>query len=75
MSISCFNKISKKEENVHRSFLQVFYKRRIMSLGHSDIFSKKRRKMSHGHSDKISKKGGKCPDVNLTSFQIRRKMS
>ena len=41
----------KKEEKVHRLFLQVFNNRRKMSLG---------------HSHKFSQKGGKCPMVILT---------
>ena len=43
-------KFQKKEENVHRLFMQVFNNRSKMSLGHSDI---------------ISQKGVKCPSVIL----------
>ena len=46
-----FEKRSKKEENVHRLFMQVFNNRRKMSLG---------------HSHKFSQKGGKCPIDILT---------
>ena len=44
-------KFQKKEENVHRLFMQVFNNRSKMSLGHSDI---------------ISQKGVKCPSVILS---------
>ena len=54
MSYGHFDKISKKEENVHLPFLSVFEKRRKMSLS---CF------------DKISKKGGKCPAIILTNFE------
>ena len=44
-------KFQKKEENVHRLFMQVFNNRRKMSLG---------------HSHKFTQKGGKCPIDILT---------
>ena len=53
MSTSGLTRYKKKEENIHRLFLQVFNNRRKMSLG---------------HSDKFSKKGGKYPMVVLTKF-------
>ena len=54
MSTSGLTRYQKKEENVHRLFLQVFTKRR---------------KMSNGHSDIISQKGVKCPSVILAIFK------
>jgi hypothetical protein len=58
----------KKEENVHRSFMQVFNNRRKMSFCHFDKFSKKGGKCPMDILKKISQKGGKCPTVILTSF-------
>ena len=53
MSTSGLTRYQKKEENIHRLFLQVFNNRRKMSLG---------------HSHKFSQEGGKCPMVILRKF-------
>ena len=54
MSTSGLTRYQKKEENIHRLFLQVFNNRRKMSLG---------------HSHKFSQKGVKCPSINLAIFE------